>query len=710
MDDAISQLVSGGMDKLEAQTALLGEDYNELLALLGGTTTEIDSMSQAFNDARAAISEFDELIDGIPDQFDELKEKLMLFSTNLKYILDLQQSFAMLADELTHVDEIWGSLTTAIKAQDWEQASKDIYKLEKVVLDLGDAYLRLAEAYNYLGLNILGDISNKIAAMAGALGGWLMVAKVFLDFFGLWDDQLNKFRLTFLYFQKEVLTFFTELGQKLGGWFAKNWDFSDKIKDIEIEIEDLNSVVGETIDKFLLWEEQLERMDASDIVSNITAGLREWQDIIERFELGDIRKDMNALLFDMWKMMTQIDKLWGPEGFLPDPTQYTKAMTALHDAMKIQINEYFDALLEGFQDFRDTLKRDMQGLTKEGRTAANVTEDIFKVFKDMGGLRGFTEGMDTDEYLANAEKMRSLILERYEIEKQAIEGMIAKMEELRDAWQSVADSIKAQLLSITTGGLNPDAGVYRIEGMEDNVARLRALYEGASGTEKAGYASELASALEDYLTMAEDTYSRPSTAYKQIYEAVVAELQALQKMAETKVSYADAQLIGLNKQLVDLQTKTYQELQWLDGQIATAMRTINYMRDYYLSLISGNMDAVKTAIENTRTNTAIVAGQLVVANGYLHKLANTGVRALFSGMPGYKEGIDYVPRTGPAIVHQGERITPAGESGNITVTFGDIIIPAGSNVDANQFEEQIIDMVRWGRVGMAIKEKVKNAA
>jgi len=77
----------------------------------------------------------------------------------------------MLADELTHVDEIWGSLTTAIKAQDWEQASKDIYKLEKVVLDLGDAYLRLAEAYNYLGLNILGDISNKIAAMAGALGG-----------------------------------------------------------------------------------------------------------------------------------------------------------------------------------------------------------------------------------------------------------------------------------------------------------------------------------------------------------------------------------------------------------------------------------------------------------------------------------------------------------------------------------------------------------
>jgi hypothetical protein len=31
------------------------------------------------------------------------------------------------------------------------------------------------------------------------------------------------------------------------------------------------------------------------------------------------------------------------------------------------------------------------------------------------------------------------------------------------------------------------------------------------------------------------------------------------------------------------------------------------------------------------------------------------------GIPGFAEGTPYVPRTGLAIVHQGERITPAGE-------------------------------------------------
>jgi hypothetical protein len=32
-------------------------------------------------------------------------------------------------------------------------------------------------------------------------------------------------------------------------------------------------------------------------------------------------------------------------------------------------------------------------------------------------------------------------------------------------------------------------------------------------------------------------------------------------------------------------------------------------------------------------------------------------------IPSYQYGTDYVPRTGPALIHEGEKITPANENG-----------------------------------------------
>jgi hypothetical protein len=48
--------------------------------------------------------------------------------------------------------------------------------------------------------------------------------------------------------------------------------------------------------------------------------------------------------------------------------------------------------------------------------------------------------------------------------------------------------------------------------------------------------------------------------------------------------------------------------------------------------------------------------------------------AAVTGVPAYASGTDYVPRTGLALVHQGERITPAGQNGdgapvNLTIYF-----------------------------------------
>jgi YD repeat-containing protein len=50
--------------------------------------------------------------------------------------------------------------------------------------------------------------------------------------------------------------------------------------------------------------------------------------------------------------------------------------------------------------------------------------------------------------------------------------------------------------------------------------------------------------------------------------------------------------------------------------------------------------------------------------------------AAVTGVPGYASGTDYVPRTGLALVHQGERITPAGQNG------GGVTIVQNLNVSA----------------------------
>jgi len=47
--------------------------------------------------------------------------------------------------------------------------------------------------------------------------------------------------------------------------------------------------------------------------------------------------------------------------------------------------------------------------------------------------------------------------------------------------------------------------------------------------------------------------------------------------------------------------------------------------------------------------------------------ANTGLYG------SYDTGTDYVPRTGPYLLHQGERVTPAGQAGGVTVSFGNIV-------------------------------------
>ncbi len=65
----------------------------------------------------------------------------------------------------------------------------------------------------------------------------------------------------------------------------------------------------------------------------------------------------------------------------------------------------------------------------------------------------------------------------------------------------------------------------------------------------------------------------------------------------------------------------------------------------------------------------------------------------------YAQGTSYVPRTGPYLLHEGERVTPAEEnkarssSSPISISFGNIVIQ-GANKDARQIAREIAPEIR----------------
>jgi hypothetical protein len=83
-----------------------------------------------------------------------------------------------------------------------------------------------------------------------------------------------------------------------------------------------------------------------------------------------------------------------------------------------------------------------------------------------------------------------------------------------------------------------------------------------------------------------------------------------------------------------------------------------------------------------------------------------GTLGQWANQLGFQAGTDFVPRTGPALLHQGEAVIPAGENargggrgGNITVNFNN---PSFQNQgDMDRFAQMLVDVLGRNRRGAA---------
>jgi hypothetical protein len=80
------------------------------------------------------------------------------------------------------------------------------------------------------------------------------------------------------------------------------------------------------------------------------------------------------------------------------------------------------------------------------------------------------------------------------------------------------------------------------------------------------------------------------------------------------------------------------------------------------------------------------------------------------GIPLYQKGTDYVPKTGLAYLHKGEKVIPAGQSSSTTTVTISPQITINSSGDASpkeiakEVDNAIIQSLRYGKGRVAVQE------
>jgi hypothetical protein len=389
-------------------------------------------------------------------------------------------------------------------------------------------------------------------------------------------------------------------------------------------------------------------------------------------------------------------------------------------------------------------------LKKTGRTAADVRVDMLEVMAAMdyfGG--GWTETMDLEEWLANAEELRSLYFEAYEIEKKRLEEEQRVAEELASVYDSLADSLHQQIVDLTTGGQNPADIFERLLEQEKEVNRLRTLYLAEDDPKKrAGYAQSLADSLKDYLTLAEEAYSRPSPAYANIYRDIIDELQGMELDSRSVAEQQRDIMNNIDLQLTGIKDILSGQLIALNTKLNSANTELDNIQQTYLDAIKGDVSDIEELLSPSDISTGGIGdvGETSIEKGMNASLEtkvrpyllaqldmSAKIRDLLEDVewntrpllqkifgdgdntPKLHGGNFVVPYTGfKAELAKGEVVqTPEQYRSTqpLTVNLGDITINSTGNDNdgkklAEEFIEEVKHEIEFGTLGEAIRERV----
>ena len=131
--------------------------------------------------------------------------------------------------------------------------------------------------------------------------------------------------------------------------------------------------------------------------------------------------------------------------------------------------------------------------------------------------------------------------------------ILNKQLDVMEAWNSLLDSVQDTIDELSMGASNPANIVERLALAKENVAKLKAQFEGATGEQKAQYGQDYLAALKNYLSLAKDAgetmaeYQGPGAEYGKIYDFVMEELNMLKDAAIAQG--------GTDEQILDVQNR-----------------------------------------------------------------------------------------------------------------------------------------------------------
>ncbi len=349
--------------------------------------------------------------------------------------------------------------------------------------------------------------------------------------------------------------------------------------------------------------------------------------------------------------------------------------------------------------------------------------------------------LQTDAIQAQIDNANDLI-DALNDQNDAIDDQISAIQtevDLTDKWMDVLDSVNSQILDMKTS-TDSSADIFeRLAVQRAELERVKALYEGATGEAKTGYASDLMTAISDYLSMAQEAYQRPSSEYQAIYDEMLGWLEDIKVDAEAGTADQTdllAQIADLENQqtVIDAQIAAYDEkIAAYDEEIA-ALETqqaadIQEFKDeaagYYQWAMDEGATLYKDQISELQQTLRDLIGDKTVG-GYIQGLQDatvteltnvqSAIYALHFLLAGstYAEG-GYVSKPTFALVGEKgpEWIIPQSKMGTnqnvkIDMALPAITINAGDKASAKAIarttEDMIIKSLKSGRIRKVVQE------
>jgi hypothetical protein len=320
-------------------------------------------------------------------------------------------------------------------------------------------------------------------------------------------------------------------------------------------------------------------------------------------------------------------------------------------------------------------------------------------------------------------------------ERDAVQETLAAVQE----WASVIDAVKRQLLDLQVGSLAPLNPMTQV-GIAQ-AAFDAALAEFRTGPTAAGAQTiqDLASTL---LQAGADVFARPSPEYQALFASVTAGLEEVRDAALAQAG--GATLDDLNAQLESIDARIEAEQDALTARLEELTQLEREWTQTIREVFASQFDQLRTAMVKAvldlaeQQRKAADALQKVIGDKtyeqfiaekqreqvqLLTLLLNDWRKAMRGfGLKGFEHGTDYVPYTGPALVHRGEAIIPAhlntagwrggssaGGSTTLVIEKGAIVITGVDDAKkaAKLALEEVEKAVRGGRLRYMIQESVK---